>query len=101
MRDFLSSFICDTVLSDRSALPPATWLGNSPNLTYLKLDRLHSLVGIFPMDNGHEAQPLVVQSMPEGNDQVTCGHFTLVPLSSPREKRNTMNVIKKEKIHSG
>ena len=49
------------------------------------------------MDNGHEAQPLVVQSMPEGNDQVTCGHFTLVPLSSPREKRNTMNVIKKEK----
>ena len=53
------------------------------------------------MDNGHEAQPLVVQSMPEGNDQVTCGHFTLVPLSSPREKRNTMNVIKKEKIHSG
>ena len=44
----------NTVLTDRSALPPAAWQGHSPNLTYCKLDRLHSLIGIFPMDNGHE-----------------------------------------------
>ena len=49
------------------------------------------------MDNGHEAQPLVVQSMPEGNDQVTCGHFKFVPLSLSREKKEHNECDKKGK----